>query len=1087
MSTVPRDGRARPFLPVMLADFVLDVLPPRGLDQSILAAILIGLWVMLFFTERLGWVFVGVVVPGYLGSILAIQPITGAVVVYESLLTFALAKLVSQLLSKTGAWTEYFGRDRFFLIVFISILVRQHDQTWALPMLASWLDVQIGSDLQASQAYFSIGLVLVPLTANIFWKLDTLRGLGQLSVVVGVTYGVLAFILLPYTNLSLSSFELTYENAAIDFLANAKAQIILLVGALLAAGANLRYGWDFGGILVPGLLALLWLTPAKLGVTLIEALILLYLTRGALKLPGIRSWNLEGPRKLVFVFTLGFFLKVGLGFLVWERLDELQVTDLYGFGYLLSSLLAVKMLDKKSVPRILLPVTVVSALGFVLGSVLGFVLELLVPAELPEDTLEAPQVESLRLVESSMGVAALGRVNAEVTPPRERRLPHLQALGYEGVWEAIDEWVDADPGARRDAYDRARQAAGRMHVAIHPIGTIGPATPLEPGVVDSSPNDPGDPASRRAYAVFESEGGSLTERTGWTTAVVRPGALGPVLVVPRPADEAPVAEAASLICERIDCRVLLMAGRDFQRGASPVLDVSPVEIAVSKLANNTIVQIRSDAGVQSGHPILHVEGNLPGELELGALWPAELELDWSSPPIGTVDTSARDSVVLRVHQDDLIAELAAGGPRGFQRQPSLLTWISERRRNQVRRRAAYRAPSAAELHYLEELVALPMFAARTDEQADPLLGLYASLIGYDLWRFDHCGGRRGCVAMAEAVQTDRSGWGTMVVSRDPEAEPIAIEVPHPQRNIGTWRLGTELWQVSRARALIIAGADGRKDSADPNDPSPDPAAVGNLRTPFQALHQAMDRAWAAEPGRALALQVRGLAAYRGIDVDAVVGIGRPALSVDQVPLRLRTLFEAGALSTVERWVVSDGSPELYSLSGAGIPQLEYSSSLGDSETAVVWFSQALRADFREKAHTPFARRLAAISLEAEETSELELLASPTGLPEPAAETPELLELAETLARYGDTENLHLLRGLQRDARSEPGLALSAGVGTELARPFLVIRRGADQALVYTSRDLEGTARVNVDGGELEQALNEALFERPRIVIVEGAR
>lgn len=1050
----------------MLADFVLDVLPPRGLDQSILAAILVGLWVMLFFTERLGWVFVGVVVPGYLASIFAIQPITGAVVVFESLLTFGLAKLISQGLSKAGAWTEFFGRDRFFLIVFVSILVRQHDQTWALPMLARWLDLQIGTDLQASQAYFSIGLVLVPLTANFFWKLDTVRGLSQLSVVVGVTYAVLAFILLPYTNLSLSSFELTYENAAIDFLANAKAQIILLVAAMLAAGVNLRYGWDFGGILVPGLLALLWLTPAKLVVTLLEALVLLYVTGGAIRLPWIRNWNLEGPRKLVFVFTLGFFLKVALGFLVWERLTDLQVTDLYGFGYLLSSLLAVKMLDKKSVPRVLLPVTVVSALGFTLGSILGFALELLVPAELPEQDYEPPTVESLRLVESSLGVAALGRVNAEVTPPRERRLPRAQTVGYQRAWEAIDTWIEADVGARDDAFDRAVQAANRVDLAIHPIGSA-------------------DRAGRAAFAVFESEDGSLTERIGWTTAIVRPGAQGPVIVVPRPADEAPAAEAGSLICARTDCRVLLMAGRDFRRGASPVLDVTPVEIAVSTLANNAIVQLRSDAGVEPGAPILHVEGSLPGQLELGALWPVELELDWSPPPLGTVKTPGTDSVVLRVHRHDLAAELAGELPTRFRRQASLLTWISTRRREQVRQQAGYRPPSAAELHYLEELVAYPMFEARTDEQADPLLGLYASIIGYELWRFDHCGGLRGCVAMAEASRSDRSGWGTMVVSRDPSAEPIAIEVPHPQRNLGTWRLGTELWQVSRARALIIAGADGRKASADPSDPSPDPVAVGNLRTPFQALHQAMDRAWAPEPGHALALQVRGLAAHRGIDVDAVVGIGRPALSIEQVPLRLRTLFETGSLGTVERWVVSDGSPELYSLSGAGIPQLEYSSSLGDSQAVVVWFSQSLRAEFLEKAHSPFARRLAALSIEAEQASEVEALASGTNLP-PASSSASLLELAEVLTRYGDTENLHLLRALQAEIRDDPGVALSAGIGSELARPFLLVQRGTDRALVYASRDLEGTIRVDVNSEDLTQALNEALFQRPRVILVEAA-
>jgi hypothetical protein len=85
---------------------------------------------------------------------------------------------------------------------------------------------------------------------------------------------VLTRVLLPYTNLSLSSFELLYEDTAVDFLGNAKAYVLLLTTAALAARFNLRYGWDFGGILVPALLGLLWFTPTELAITLAEALLL---------------------------------------------------------------------------------------------------------------------------------------------------------------------------------------------------------------------------------------------------------------------------------------------------------------------------------------------------------------------------------------------------------------------------------------------------------------------------------------------------------------------------------------------------------------------------------------------------------------------------------------------------------------------------------------------------------------------------------------------------------------------------------------------------------------------------------------------
>ena len=214
-------------------DAVLPLLPARGLDQSILLPVLVGMLVMLILTETLGWGFVGVVVPGYLASVLAIEPLTGIAIFTEALVTLALARGAASVLSRAEGWTEFFGRDRFFLIVFISVVVRQHDHTWLYPALASAFDGRFGTQVLMEQRFFSVGLVIVPLMANMFWKPDRLDGLIKISTIVLITWGILEFVLLPYTNLSFGSFELTYENAALDFLGNAKAYIILLEVALV--------------------------------------------------------------------------------------------------------------------------------------------------------------------------------------------------------------------------------------------------------------------------------------------------------------------------------------------------------------------------------------------------------------------------------------------------------------------------------------------------------------------------------------------------------------------------------------------------------------------------------------------------------------------------------------------------------------------------------------------------------------------------------------------------------------------------------------------------------------------------------------
>ena len=297
---------------------VLTLLPPRGLDQSILLAVLIGLFVLLSLTEWFGWVFAGLVVPGYLASVYVMSLGAGLAVSFEAIVTFLLAKFVTGFVSRTEAGTQFFGRERFFLIVLLSVIVRQNSEIWLLPTVAPWIDAWFGTTFAAERQLASIGLVLVPLTANMFWKLNVPRGVFQIGVPVFITYALLTYVFLPYTNLSYSTLELTYEDAALNFLASPKAYLILLSGAFLASRFNLTYGWDFNGILVPALLSLTWMDPQRIATTVAEALVLLYTAKVFTTLPGIRTLNFEGPRKVVLVFTIGFLLKYAFSWAIGD-------------------------------------------------------------------------------------------------------------------------------------------------------------------------------------------------------------------------------------------------------------------------------------------------------------------------------------------------------------------------------------------------------------------------------------------------------------------------------------------------------------------------------------------------------------------------------------------------------------------------------------------------------------------------------------------------------------------------------------------------------------------------------------------------
>src|SRR5262245_41002700 len=114
--------------------------PPYGIDQTIHVAILIGVLLLLLLTEAFGWVFSGLVVPGYIASLFVLEPASGAAVVIEAILTFLVARLVSNLASRSGAWTAFFGRERFLLLIFVSIAVRQACELWLLPDALRVLD-----------------------------------------------------------------------------------------------------------------------------------------------------------------------------------------------------------------------------------------------------------------------------------------------------------------------------------------------------------------------------------------------------------------------------------------------------------------------------------------------------------------------------------------------------------------------------------------------------------------------------------------------------------------------------------------------------------------------------------------------------------------------------------------------------------------------------------------------------------------------------------------------------------------------------------------------------------------------------------
>lgn len=1147
--------------------FMLELLPARGLDQSMLLPVLVGLLVVLFFTETLGWVFAGAVVPGYLASVLIIQPVTGVIVIFESLLTLATAVVLAKVLSRTDAWTRFFGRERFFLILAISLIVRIHDHSWFAPWAIGVIDEWVGTGFSTQQEFYSVGLVLVPLTANMLWKPAMHRGFMQLGVQLAITYLIVLYVLLPYTNLSLSSVELTYENTAINFVGHAKAHIILLTAALLAAQFNLTYGWDFNGILVPALLALLWLTPLKLVATISEAIVVLYLVRGFLRLPVIRHLDIAGPRKIVLVFTIAFAWKVALGFALAPVFPELKISDTYGFGYLLSSLLAVKMLGLKSVRAVLLPTLMASAGGFLIGSIVGFLLNMAAPVIPPQDTITRPT--SQRLASTPLGIVTLARMQIEVThdqpqAPTQAELHQLQLFWAEVAQLDLTLDSDRETGLERmiasfspelgaelgDAFARAEPPR------LEPMRRRGAQLGLQIVELGEYPVGLEFEQLREWFGIVE-QGGSA--RRGFATGLVSPEGRGPVLVVTMPASEAPVGEAAVLACRRVDCRAVLVAGRELAEAGTRI-QPRPVEIAVAAFEAKQVVTMRADVDVDRTtrvasqfSPVSTFEPTptrihpLRGHFDLVELWP-DYALDWQPretlirPPPGD-----GDFVLLRTTHAQLEAMLVEGvheleittAAERLRRQrdrhrskpgeSELLGILAEMQANREPPGLAgsgYEPPSDSELLLLERDIVQPLvkWAKNSGPGVPPpaSVALWAAEIDYELIEFGDCrstavgGGYRPCLVMLrERDRPSTAGWGTLVVRRDPQAIPLTIEVPHPHRELQTWRVGVELWLLSRASELLIAGADSRPheprealtEDVQSNDvqrtvANPDPVRSGNLGTPFQAIHQGIDRSSVRGRTREV-VQIRGLAAFRALDHDLILGIGQPgkAEQYDEACWAKLDDSLAALISTWGSCQIADGSEDLYVLTGAGSPQLEYSRELRSREIRVLWLSAAVRERFAPDHGAGTIRGLAQAGFDHELRREVQVLLAPVWGPQPSrgpdgkvrrmAGAQGFDAAIELAVEFAETGNLHLLRELRALAETSADLRIETGIGQDWGRAFVLIERPGEtvgeRALVSLDHGLDGRVQLLATGRSKHAIMrvHTAALGRPQVLIVTG--
>jgi gamma-polyglutamate biosynthesis protein CapC len=321
----------------------IPIFPENGLANSVIPPVLVGLGFSTAFAETLGWNFSGLIVPGYLAPIFIVKPLSGVVIIIEALITYVLLRLLSDGFSRFGIWTRFFGQDAFFALFCISILVKYLLEGPFLPVMGGVFSQILPGSVDYRNELHSTGLVVVPLMANIFWRHGIRRNILPTTTVIFLTFLFTRFVLIPYTNFTVNKFELMYSKMAINFEESPQFYFILVIGALMASHNKYRYGWTYHGMLIPALLGIAWLTPLKILTTFAEAGLILIIGWYVVRSRIMQNLTIEGPRKLLLLFSIGFFLKMVTGFAVSGALPGFQATDLYGFAYILPALLAMEM------------------------------------------------------------------------------------------------------------------------------------------------------------------------------------------------------------------------------------------------------------------------------------------------------------------------------------------------------------------------------------------------------------------------------------------------------------------------------------------------------------------------------------------------------------------------------------------------------------------------------------------------------------------------------------------------------------------------------------------------------------------------
>lgn len=854
-------------------EFHLPIFPSSYLSYSVITTVLVGMWVISFFNLRFGWVFSGLVVPGYLAPLLLIKPLSVAVILLESIVTYLLVYLISEVAGRRGWYTNFFGRDRFFALLVGSVFIRLVFDGWILPSLNLWSIERFNLSLDYQDSLHSFGLIIVALIANQFWKPKLYVGIFQFFVTVGITYLIVRFVLVEYTNFSLSNIGYLYENIAGSMLSSPKSYIILLVTAFIASRMNLFYGWDFSGILIPSLLALQWYSPGKILISLLEAYIIFGLALLALKAPVFKKMSIEGASKVLFFFNVGFAYKILLSMVIVELFPSLKVSDYFGFGYMLSTLIAVKIYDKISIPMftyitlrtLLLSIVVATMLGFAFTQIPTTLFD---PILQPKSMLSGNTNEMISKSTSKL-IDFIDSKKIDLYFPNKKlyRKPTPGELErFERVLTLIDEGI----------------VSNQQHILKYLSALHYDVTMVENRYLVLSPQQ---------------------NNSGWGMYMIDIDKKNGIVVeLPEPFEAGNVVESGVSLFYFSKAKGFAVSGGGVDNTHHQSQDYYSFFHAFHRhYADGNVLQVRAlnkmhlkrfydltDAN--KSNSLMFVKGHLPKDLHLGEIAKhlPHLSVSWKNRTETSLQKeSTQDGFaeiyLTKMDRIELTAiQLLFARSGGFDTIASVVSidgllqaWLLDKKLDIAGKKSGlYIEPTLQELLFMDHSILTPLYSVLRHWEGRSIdyekmksqlhsVAVAANVVGYQLtWYHDTLNDKR-YIILYETEGIKRRFWGTYVF-RIHSGNALMVQVPRPFFESFVFEFGVQIFDRLDANVLLLSGANPMAN----RDGSADALSFSRKLSLFNLVNQVVFRE--SEMNTMNALQIRGKSMDNDLDNDNAI-------------------------------------------------------------------------------------------------------------------------------------------------------------------------------------------------------------------------